>query len=199
MRPDTEGAQTNYVTMIFDRLVHPDGGEILPLSVLRIGKLSRVNWNTQASGILIEEDAAIELEQLWAQHFGSSAEIDDEVSFLEGAQRLRLVVHRHRERALREAKIAEVLKTQTGQLRCEVPGCGFDFYAVYGEIGRSYAHVHHLEPFAKRAGSFRTSLNQLAVVCANCHAMIHRGGECRDLRHLIKRVQKHSRKSLREY
>jgi predicted HNH restriction endonuclease len=175
--------------MIFEHLVYPDAAEILPLSVLR-RKVPTVNWNTQASGIIIEQNAAIELEHLWAQLLGSSAEIDDEVSLLEGEQRLRLVAHRKRERALREAKIMAVLRTQGGRLRCEVPGCGFDFYEVYGEVGKRYAHVHHLDPVGKRRVPSPTGLKQLVVVCANCHAMIHRGGECRGVRDIIPRSRR---------
>ncbi|MEK6324230.1 MAG: hypothetical protein AABN33_21540 [Acidobacteriota bacterium] len=32
----------NYVPMIFDQLVHPDSGEILPISALRFGRLAGV-------------------------------------------------------------------------------------------------------------------------------------------------------------
>ncbi len=186
----SQGDQANYVPMIFDHLVHPDAGEILPFSVLRFGKLARVNWNTQASGIVIEEGPAHELEQLWAQHRGSAAEIDDEVSVLEGERRLRLVSHRKRERALRDAKIAAALRAQNGRLQCEVPGCGFDFHQAYGEIGRGYAQVHHLEPIGQRSVPSSTSLKQLIVVCGNCHVMIHLGGKCREIQDLIPTTRK---------
>jgi 5-methylcytosine-specific restriction endonuclease McrA len=189
----SQGDQANYIPMIFEHLVHPDDGEVLPFSVLRFGKLASVNWNTQASGIVIEEDAAHELEQLWAQHRGSAAEIDDEVSVLEGERRLRLIAHRKRERALRDAKIAAALRAQNGRLQCEVPRCEFDFYQVYGETGRGYAQVHHLEPIGKRSVPSSTSLKQLIVVCGNCHAMIHRGGECREIRDLIPRTRKRAK------
>ena len=66
-----------------------------------------------------------------------------------------------------------------------VSKCGFDFEAVYGELGRDYAQVHHLKPLADRTKPSQTKLDDLAVVCANCHAMIHRGGKCRPLDKLI--------------
>ena len=92
--------------------------------------------------------------------------------------------HRKRERRLRKAKLADHLaKGKT--IRCEVTGCGFDFNLFYGEIGHGYAHVHHLRPLAERNGGETTKLEDLAIVCANCHAMIHRGRQCRPLVGLV--------------
>ena len=44
--------------------------------------------------------------------------------------------HRGREKRLRKEKIREALARGGGRLRCEVPGCGSDFFEVYGEVGR---------------------------------------------------------------
>ena len=110
---------------------------------------------------------------------------DPELAAMEGAERIALVRHRKREQSLREAKIGEARKFGNGRLKCEVPGCGFDFEAVYGELGRDYAQVHHRKPLGDRTTPSQTKLNDLAVVCANCHAMIHRGGKCRSLDDLI--------------
>jgi hypothetical protein len=56
-----------------------------------------------------------------------------------------------------------------------------DYAEKYGELGDGYAHVHHLEMLRKIPEGRKVTLKDLAVVCANCHAMIHRGGECRKL------------------
>jgi 5-methylcytosine-specific restriction endonuclease McrA len=60
---------------------------------------------------------------------------------------------------------------------CQV--CGFDFVRVYGEIGQDYAEVHHLNPLSERSPeewteAVRTRISDVAVLCANCHRMIHR-------------------------
>ena len=104
---------------------------------------------------------------------------------MEGAERLALVRHRKREQVLREAKLFEAKKAGKGRLKCEVPGCGFDFETVYGALGRDYTQVHHLKPLGDRTKPSQTKLDDLAIVCANCHAMIHRGGKCRSLADLI--------------
>jgi predicted HNH restriction endonuclease len=113
--------------------------------------------------------------------------VDPEVvSFAEGASRRAYRNHRHRERQARLAKLKEARSKNGGRLICEVPNCGFDFLDRYGAIGEGYAQVHHLEPLSSAPRSGRVvKLDQLAVVCANCHAMIHVGGQCRPLTSLI--------------
>jgi 5-methylcytosine-specific restriction enzyme A len=54
--------------------------------------------------------------------------------------------------------------------------CGFDFEAVYGERGRHFIEVHHLEPLGEAAYPRHTDPeHDLRPVCSNCHRMIHRG------------------------
>lgn len=111
---------------------------------------------------------------------------DPEYTAYEGEQRRLYVLHRRRESSLRRKKIAAARIENAGVLKCEVPGCRFDFKVRYGELGEGFAHVHHKKPLAEmpREGQ-KVSLKELAVVCANCHAMIHVGGECRPLEDLI--------------
>lgn len=111
---------------------------------------------------------------------------DDELGeLLEGRAAIRLARHRSRERRVRDKKIRSFV-SEHGRLFCEVPGCGFDFESVYGELGKNFAHVHHKIPLADAPDCGRIpKLTELAVVCPNCHAMIHRGGECREMESLI--------------
>jgi predicted HNH restriction endonuclease len=113
--------------------------------------------------------------------------LSEELVGIEGAVLQRLVSHRRREQKLRTAKIRQVLVRSGGVLRCEVPGCGFDFRVAYGTLGDGYAQVHHRRPLSTSDENQITTLDDLAVVCANCHAMIHRNGECRPLEQLIER------------
>jgi predicted HNH restriction endonuclease len=99
---------------------------------------------------------------------------------LEGQVSVALRTHRRREQSLRRAKLRQVL-SDLGRLACEVPGCGFDFAAAYGALGNEFAEVHHLSPLASTVAVHETTLKDLAVVCSNCHRMIHRGGLCRSL------------------
>lgn len=117
---------------------------------------------------------------------------DDHTSAFEGAPSQRLEKHYARDRELRIAKTADVL-ARTGRLACEVVGCGFDFVATYGRLGENFAHVHHEAQVAKRGKATVTRLADLRVVCANCHAMIHRFGKCRtvdDIQDLIRAARR---------
>jgi 5-methylcytosine-specific restriction enzyme A len=173
----------------WERLINPLVDAPLGMQELQQGKLANFNWTPQSSGTRIPDDIASELEVKWAVHVGKTSlaivTTDTELAAMEGAERMLLVRHRKREQSLRDAKVAEAKKTGNGKLKCEVPGCGFNFEAVYGELGRDYAQVHHLKPLGDRTKPSRTKLDDLAVVCANCHAMIHRGGKCRPLDKLI--------------
>lgn len=173
----------------WERIINPGVDAPLGLQELQLGMLAEFNWTPQSSGTRIPDDIAVELEDAWAAHVGKMSlaivTTDTELAAMEGAERMALVRHRKREQSLRDAKVAEARKLGNGRLNCEVPRCGFDFEAVYGELGRDYAQVHHLKPLGDRTTPSQTKLSDLAVVCANCHAMIHRGGKCRPLDGLI--------------
>jgi 5-methylcytosine-specific restriction enzyme A len=110
---------------------------------------------------------------------------DNETPYFEGSQRAKFVLHRRREGQLRRSKIAEAL-AERGRLFCEVPNCGFDFVERYGALGEGYAQVHHTIPLNKAPKEGRPAFTKdMAIVCANCHAMIHRNGDCRPLEGLI--------------
>jgi 5-methylcytosine-specific restriction protein A len=95
----------------------------------------------------------------------STAEDDEAIA--EG--RILTATHRRRERRATEKKKAAVL-CATGRLACEV--CSFDFEKTYGERGRGFAECHHTLPLS--TGVRQTRLSDLAIVCSNCHRMIHR-------------------------
>lgn len=55
--------------------------------------------------------------------------------------------------------------------------CGFDFEQAYGELGVGFIEVHHLQPLASFEPGARVVydiVQDFAVLCANCHRMIHR-------------------------
>lgn len=76
----------------------------------------------------------------------------------------------------RNAKLARDAKRLYG-LKCQV--CGFDFYETYGDLGKGYIECHHINPLSERperewTSELRTKIQDVAVLCANCHRMIHR-------------------------
>ena len=98
-------------------------------------------------------------------------DIDLSTAGTEGAARLVSHLRRERNRALVEAKKAET-RDANGNLRCEA--CGFDFSVTYGSLGEGFCEVHHLVPLSASTESVVTTLDDLAVLCSNCHRIIHR-------------------------
>jgi 5-methylcytosine-specific restriction protein A len=95
---------------------------------------------------------------------------------LENAQRYRF--HRRIERNTKLARAAKKIHGSTCQT------CAFDFGAVYGSLGEGYIEAHHLTPLAALPtnGPIRLSAEKdFAVLCANCHRMIHRPGAPRQI------------------
>ena len=74
--------------------------------------------------------------------------------------------------------------------RCSI--CGFDFGAVFGDLGRGFIHVHHLKPLAEIRAEYQVDpIADLRPVCPNCHAMIHRNAEMMTIEQLRERIQSH--------
>lgn len=98
--------------------------------------------------------------------------IEEGRGYPEGAQSYRL--HRHIERSGALPGQAKALRmAQTGRLECDV--CGFNFRAVYGELGADFMEAHHTVPVSSMAEPAITRIEDVALVCANCHRMLHRG------------------------
>jgi len=88
----------------------------------------------------------------------------------EGKILTRLHRYRERSRTLVEAKKKEVLQKQ-GCLQCEA--CGFDFAKKYGPAGDGIIDVHHTKPVHTLKPGEKTKLSELALLCANCHRVVH--------------------------
>lgn len=103
---------------------------------------------------------------------GSDADAPDldEVEVREGGLALRAHLRRERNPKIRRDKLADA-KRRGNPIACEV--CGFDFERVYGERGRDYIECHHRTPL-HLTGETKTRLVDLALICSNCHRMIHR-------------------------
>jgi 5-methylcytosine-specific restriction protein A len=89
----------------------------------------------------------------------------------EGSLLTSIHVRRERSAELVAAKKAKAL-ANTDKLACEA--CGFDFAAVYGSQGDGFIECHHTRPVHTLRPGQRTKLQDLALVCSNCHRMIHR-------------------------
>lgn len=82
--------------------------------------------------------------------------------------RRQLVLHLQRER---NQSVVRNKKKQAASLECEI--CGFSFACAYGRSAGDYCEVHHLLPLSEVKDSTRTRLEDLAILCANCHRVVH--------------------------
>lgn len=101
--------------------------------------------------------------------------------FVEGKRRFREASY-----FSRNPELVAAAKAELG-LVCMV--CDFDFEAAYGDVGHGYIECHHLYEMA-RDEERETTVSDVAVVCANCHKMIHRGGKLRsidEMKNLLRR------------
>jgi len=88
----------------------------------------------------------------------------------EGRILARVHLARERNRKLVDQKKSVAIK-KSGKLTCEV--CSFDFEAAYGERGAGFIEAHHIKPIHTLIPGAKTTLEDLALLCSNCHRMIH--------------------------
>lgn len=105
------------------------------------------------------------LSMIWEKEFKPTKEdVDQEAD--EGEQYRKEAAFRRRNWHLIQEKKSR------SDYRCEV--CRMSFEKVYGPVGAKYIIAHHKEPIGSRDGPTKTTLDDIALVCANCHGMLHR-------------------------
>jgi 5-methylcytosine-specific restriction protein A len=86
--------------------------------------------------------------------------------------------HKRIERNADGARLAKKLHGTTCQ------ACGFNFTQQYGLLGQDFIEAHHLKPLGELAEGVTVAYDlatDFAVLCANCHRMIHRTDDASDL------------------
>ena len=87
----------------------------------------------------------------------------------------KILNHINQERRTRSSRIVKLAKfdaIQKGKGFVECECCKFDFRKTYGGIGIEYIECHH-KIFLSQ-GKRITRIQDLALVCSNCHRMLHR-------------------------
>jgi predicted HNH restriction endonuclease len=164
-----------YMKIMNFRRVDPEYLAEGKVGLNRGSKQEEVVWNEFASQpeelrqVAAAIRASIESQQVPQ---GAWTEEEDEQSSMEGRVLTRL--HRARERDPRLAKLkkAKVLK-ETGKLACEA--CGFDAAQKYGLLGAGVIDAHHVKPLHTLSEPTGTKLEDLALLCATCHRVVHGG------------------------
>lgn len=99
-------------------------------------------------------------------------DIDMLAPSLEG--RVLQVSHLRRERNPRLVeKLKDLRFDAQGFLDCEV--CSFDYERSYGKRGHKFMEAHHKKPLSSlKPEGEKVTPEDYALICANCHRMIHR-------------------------
>jgi hypothetical protein len=160
----------------------PSEGMLTAAQIRMDAVLSRMRIVTVRTGtnFPVSLDQAERLLDLWTA--GQSTEATDfggtRYSGAEGRSVYR--IHRSRERDPRlTAEAKRLFRARKGQLFCEV--CGFSFSETYGELGREFIESHHLKPLSEVKPGEQTDVDDLLMVCSNCHSMLHRGDPSENL------------------
>jgi hypothetical protein len=113
------------------------------------------------------------LEELFGDEVVPDGLIDEDFSVKEGAESVVTREHLSRERNKVIVGLAKerALAKGNGRIICEC--CSFDFVARYGDHGYSFIECHHGLPIAT-GGERITRVEDLHMVCSNCHRMLHR-------------------------
>jgi 5-methylcytosine-specific restriction protein A len=174
----TEGKTANYIDIEFDILINPEKNK--PFSKDDLDKVDpnkTQQWFPQQSGISIKPEILSSLESNWFDFIRENKYIgtaflsndvlaDETESFMEGKSKE--VTQTRYERNPQARKTC--LKHHG--YSCQI--CEFNFEKTFGEIGRGFIHVHHINAIAGIGKEYEIDPKKdLIPVCPNCHAMIH--------------------------
>ena len=90
-------------------------------------------------------------------------------TFIEGGIRQITIELRRRDPELRRQAIIK-----NGGYKCNI--CGFNFEDTYGEYGDKFIEIHHLIPLHESEEKHSVTVDEVAVVCSNCHSILHHNG-----------------------
>lgn len=149
--------------------------QILQSSNLSLGKKNTLN---QIDWVWLVQDFYLFVLDRLLGNFKKNVKVQNN-SFLEEPETIegdsKLAVHMRYERNQSLIKrIKQLALKENKMLNCEV--CNFSFFANYGEMGLGFIEAHHINPLSERNGAKVTKMSDIALVCSNCHRMLHRNG-----------------------
>ncbi len=164
------------------RLLEENSGELLSFEYLHKNGLK-----TTSSLTTPNRNPSSLIKYIDRQFVGNTDDYAGETDDIEDIyedRRKKVYVNRY-ERDIEERR--KCIEHYGNKFECIV--CGMNFEEVYGEIGRGFIHVHHINPLAECGRDISANL---IPVCPNCHAMLHRylKEDTRDYHDMIKEMKK---------
>lgn len=174
----TEGKTANYIDIEFDILINPEKNILFDKDNLEKVDSNKIQqWFPQQSGISIKPEIIAQLESNWFdfirknKYIGNGFVSDDVISdenesFMEGKSKEITQTRYERNPQARKTCLKH------HGYSCQI--CEFNFEKAFGEIGKGFIHVHHINAIALIGKEYKIDpKNDLIPVCPNCHAMIH--------------------------
>ncbi len=97
------------------------------------------------------------------------------ISSDEGFPEGKIIERKHKARE-RNPKLISAVKekfiSENGKVYCVA--CGFNFEEKYGDRGNGYIEAHHTIPISEMIVGKKTNIEDIALVCSNCHRILHR-------------------------
>jgi 5-methylcytosine-specific restriction protein A len=162
-----------YMKMMNFRRFDPEVIASGKVGLTRGNKDEEVVWKEFAGDLDLLKKVSSAIRKVVADGTAPLFANDDDGDTMEAAEgRVLTRLHRTRERnrKLIDIKKAKVLNA-AGRLACEV--CDFDFALRYGRRGEGFIEAHHTKPVHALPEGGTTKLDDLVLVCSNCHRMIH--------------------------
>lgn len=151
-------------------------------------KLERVIWDEYSNNrteLRKAADAIRAFSGVDVLDAGLSDDDQGEMETREGKLLFKIHLSRERNRTI-ILKKKQIALRNSGRLFCEI--CGFDFQKQYIGTARPFIECHHKRPLVNLRPGQRTSLEDLILVCSNCHRMLHLQSDSSDIENLQRRV-----------
>ncbi len=130
------------------------------------------NWLTQDFHLFVHRNI-LNLYKPRDTNNAKQVDVTDDFEPISIEGKSKLAIHMRYER---DSGLIKKIKTHAlranPMLNCEV--CGFSFFEKYGKLGEGFIEAHHLKPL-KETKETETTRRDIALVCSNCHRMLHKG------------------------
>lgn len=135
---------------------------------------------------LLPAEQASELDSHWQIKSEGPDQADPNPGFKEGDKRERLHIRRERNRMLVETA-KRLFIDKHGRLFCEA--CGFDAHEAYGLDQKALIEAHHKIAISELESGSYTRVEDLAMLCPNCHRVVHHCRPWLTVDELISRIR----------
>lgn len=153
--------------------------------------LNRMVWDKYHSNLALLRETADAIRRNGAALPASDTPRGDSPDYEASEGSILFRTHRYRERNRRLVELKKQrVQSQHLPLRCEV--CGFDFELFYGSLGADFIECHHVLPLHQLVPGTPTRLDDLALVCSNCHSMLHRNNATLSIQELRAHIDQHN-------